>query len=166
MWNHEALEENLDEEHWGSETDDAHRPRYRHDATPGWTMPVCEIDLRVGGKYRHVWRNTDGREMGMGGVYREIAPPERLVAAESFDESWYPGRRWTRQFLLSGVARLLSRSLCSTNRAKPETAFSNRAWSRVFRRVTTGSRSCWRCDRLGETHKTGPDRWERGWVKK
>jgi len=29
--------------------------------------------------------------MGMGGVFREIAAPERLVATESFDESWYPG---------------------------------------------------------------------------
>lgn len=59
---------------------------------PGWTMPVCEIDLRVGGAYRYVWRQTsDGREMGMGGVYREISAPERVVATEKFDEAWYPG---------------------------------------------------------------------------
>jgi len=58
----------------------------------GWTMPVCEIDLRVGGKYRWVWRRErDGSEMGIGGVYREIAAPERLVATERFDEAWYPG---------------------------------------------------------------------------
>ena len=59
---------------------------------PGWSMPVCEIDLRVGGKYRYVWRHDrDGTMMGMGGVYREIQAPERLVATEKFDESWYPG---------------------------------------------------------------------------
>ena len=58
---------------------------------PGWTMVVCEIDLKVGGAYRYVWRNTKGTDMGMGGVYREIVPPERLAATESFDESWYPG---------------------------------------------------------------------------
>ena len=58
---------------------------------PGWTMPVCEIDLRVGGKYRYVWQNQDGTAMGMGGVFREIIRPERLVATESFDQSWYPG---------------------------------------------------------------------------
>jgi len=58
---------------------------------PGWSMPVCEIDLRVGGAYRYVWRHADGNEMGMGGVYREIAAPERLVATERFDEAWYPG---------------------------------------------------------------------------
>lgn len=59
---------------------------------PGWSMPVCEIDLRVGGAYRYVWRHTtNGNEMGMGGVYREIAAPERIVATEKFDEAWYPG---------------------------------------------------------------------------
>lgn len=58
---------------------------------PGWTMPVCEIDLRVGGRYRYVWRNQDGTEMGLGGVFRDIVRPERLVATERFDPSWYPG---------------------------------------------------------------------------
>jgi uncharacterized protein YndB with AHSA1/START domain len=59
---------------------------------PGWTMPVCEIDLRIGGAYRYLWRReTDGSEMGMGGVFREIVWPERLVATEEFDEAWYPG---------------------------------------------------------------------------
>jgi uncharacterized protein YndB with AHSA1/START domain len=59
---------------------------------PGWTMPVCEIDLRVGGHYRYVWRReSSGKEMGMGGVYREIVPQERLVCTELFDEAWYAG---------------------------------------------------------------------------
>ena len=59
---------------------------------PGWTMPVCEIDLRVGGTYRYVWKSEkDGTTMGMGGVYREIVRPERIVSTERFDEAWYPG---------------------------------------------------------------------------
>ena len=58
---------------------------------PGWTMPVCEIDLRVGGAYRFLWRGSDGTEMGTLGVCREIAPPERFVATEKFDDPWYPG---------------------------------------------------------------------------
>ena len=59
---------------------------------PGWTMPVCEMDVRVGGKYRWVWRHdTNGTEMGMGGVYREVKAPERLVSTERFDDAWYPG---------------------------------------------------------------------------
>jgi uncharacterized protein YndB with AHSA1/START domain len=57
----------------------------------GWSLAVCEIDLRVGGAYRYVWRGPNGEEMGMGGVYREVAPPERIVATERFDQSWYPG---------------------------------------------------------------------------
>jgi uncharacterized protein YndB with AHSA1/START domain len=57
----------------------------------GWLLSVCEIDLRIGGRYRYVWRHTDGREMGMGGVYREIVPPERLVTTELFDEDWTGG---------------------------------------------------------------------------
>lgn len=58
---------------------------------PGWTMPVCEIDLRVGGKFRYEWQNVDGRKMGMGGVYREIVSPQRLVHTELFDEDWTGG---------------------------------------------------------------------------
>jgi uncharacterized protein YndB with AHSA1/START domain len=57
----------------------------------GWTFAVCEVDLKVGGAYRFVWRGPDGREMGMGGVYREIVRPERLVATEKFDDPWYEG---------------------------------------------------------------------------
>src|SRR5262245_2601890 len=55
---------------------------------PGWSMAVCEIDLRVGGAYRFVWRrDNDGHEMGMGGVYQEVVRPERLVATEKFDQA-------------------------------------------------------------------------------
>ncbi|MBY0506978.1 MAG: SRPBCC family protein [Bryobacteraceae bacterium] len=58
---------------------------------PGWTMPVCEIDLRVGGAYRYVWRKEGVSDMGMGGLFREVSAPRRLVATERFDDSWYPG---------------------------------------------------------------------------
>jgi uncharacterized protein YndB with AHSA1/START domain len=57
----------------------------------GWTLSVCEIDLQVGGSYRYEWTHRNGMKMGMGGVYREIVPAERIVATEKFDESWYPG---------------------------------------------------------------------------
>jgi uncharacterized protein YndB with AHSA1/START domain len=57
----------------------------------GWTMPICKIDLRVGGAYRYVWRHADGKEMGMGGVFREIVVPERIVHSERFEQPWYPG---------------------------------------------------------------------------
>ena len=55
----------------------------------GWALTICEIDLRVGGAFRFVWRNADGRLMGIHGAYREIVVPERIVHTESFDD--YPG---------------------------------------------------------------------------
>jgi uncharacterized protein YndB with AHSA1/START domain len=59
---------------------------------PGWIMPLCEIDLRVGGAYRYVWRSEkDGSQMALGGIFREITLLERLVATEKFDDAWYPG---------------------------------------------------------------------------
>ena len=55
----------------------------------GWSLVVCEVDLKVGGGFRFVLRGPDGKEMGMRGVYREIVPPERSVHMESYDD--YPG---------------------------------------------------------------------------
>ena len=57
----------------------------------GWSLDVCEVDLRPGGKYRYVWRNENGASMGMGGVFREVVRGERLVSTEKFDEAWYEG---------------------------------------------------------------------------
>ena len=57
-----------------------------------WSMPICDIDLRVGGSYRFVWRNqATGAEMGLSGEYLEVASPSRIVTTECFDEAWYPG---------------------------------------------------------------------------
>ena len=56
-----------------------------------WRLAVCEMDLRVGGALRFVWRHSDGKEMGMSGVFREIAPPDRLVFTEIWDEDWTGG---------------------------------------------------------------------------
>ena len=52
---------------------------------PGWSMEVCESDLRVGGTFRHEWRGPDGAQMAMRGVYREVVPPGRIVRTESFE---------------------------------------------------------------------------------
>lgn len=58
---------------------------------PGWTLTTCDMDLRAGGSYRWVWTNDKGHEMGMGGTIREVAPPERMVSTEKFDDAWYEG---------------------------------------------------------------------------
>jgi uncharacterized protein YndB with AHSA1/START domain len=57
----------------------------------GWVLAVCEVDLRVGGKYRYVWRMGNDVEMGMGGVFREVVCPERIVCTQLFDQDWTGG---------------------------------------------------------------------------
>jgi len=58
---------------------------------PGWTMELCEVDLRVGGRYRYEWSGPDGEVMAVGGEFREVDPPSRLVTTELFDEDWTGG---------------------------------------------------------------------------
>ncbi|HJR61800.1 MAG TPA: SRPBCC family protein [Vicinamibacterales bacterium] len=50
-----------------------------------YSVPVCEIDLRPGGKWRFVNRTPTGELATFYGVYREIAPPDRLVYTEIFE---------------------------------------------------------------------------------
>ena len=51
----------------------------------GYTLPSCEIDLRVGGEWRYVSRAQDGSEYLFRGMYREITPVERLSYTWIFD---------------------------------------------------------------------------------
>ena len=57
----------------------------------GWSLDVCEIDLRVGGRFRYEWRHANGEEMGMDGEYRAIEEPTKLVTTELFDADWTEG---------------------------------------------------------------------------
>jgi uncharacterized protein YndB with AHSA1/START domain len=54
----------------------------------GWSMPVCEIDLRPGGAWHYVWQHVDGERMEMHGEYREIVRPERIVNTERWGDEW------------------------------------------------------------------------------
>lgn len=55
---------------------------------PGWSLSVCEVDLKVGGAYRYRWRSDDGKnEFGSTGEHKEIVVPERLVTTERM-EGW------------------------------------------------------------------------------
>ena len=62
----------------------------------GWHLVECEVDLRVGGRWRFVSRGPDGDLMGQGGTYREVDPPSRLVCTELFDDQSYPGETLVR----------------------------------------------------------------------
>lgn len=78
----------------------------------GWSLAVCEIDLKAGGAYRYVWRKANKPDMGMGGVYREIVAPERIVATEAFDDPWYPGEAVsTTTFVEDGGRTILTISV-------------------------------------------------------
>lgn len=57
---------------------------------PGRSLVVCEIDLRVGGAYRFLWRGPGKKDVGMHGVHREVVRPERLVRTETW-EDWDAG---------------------------------------------------------------------------
>lgn len=63
---------------------------------PGWSMPICEMDVRVGGAFRWRWRNDEnGNEFGFTGTFREVVPASRLVHTEAYDPGTvgggYPG---------------------------------------------------------------------------
>ena len=52
----------------------------------GWSMPHCTVDLRVGGRYRYVWRDdATGAQFGSYGEHLEVVPVERIVTTESMD---------------------------------------------------------------------------------
>jgi uncharacterized protein YndB with AHSA1/START domain len=55
---------------------------------PGWSMPVCEMDVRPGGKYRWRWRSEEnGQEFGFFGTFSEVSEPAKL----SYDQYYEPG---------------------------------------------------------------------------
>ena len=63
---------------------------------PGWTMPICEMDVREGGQYRWRWRSDDkASEFGFSGTFREVQAPSRIVQTEAYDPGTvggpYPG---------------------------------------------------------------------------
>ena len=51
----------------------------------GYSVPVCEIDLRPGGRWRFVNRHPKG-EAAFHGEYREVTPPGRVVFTEIFED--------------------------------------------------------------------------------
>jgi len=86
----------------------------------GWVMIVCEVDLRVGGSFRYVWSHEKKGEMGMGGVYREIAKPERIVNTEVFDDPWYNGEGLATIVLVehAGKTTVTTTMLCDSKEVR------------------------------------------------
>jgi len=79
-----------------------------------YTLAVCEMDFRPGGKYRFLHRGPDGdEEHGFRGEYREIVPPERIVW--TFEWEGMPGHvsvdTLTLEELGGGRTKLIAHSL-------------------------------------------------------
>jgi uncharacterized protein YndB with AHSA1/START domain len=68
---------------WEAMSKPEHIKRWWGRLGEGYSVPVCEVDLRPGGKWRFVNRHPKG-EAEFYGEYREIVPPERVVFTEIF----------------------------------------------------------------------------------
>jgi uncharacterized protein YndB with AHSA1/START domain len=84
----------------------------------GWTMPICEIDLRPGGEWHFLWRRPDGDELEMRGVYREIVPPERLVNTESWGGEWPETENTVQLFEVNGATTVTTTILYPSKEAR------------------------------------------------
>ena len=71
---------------------------------PGWTMPVCEMDVRVGGKFRWRWRSAGGAEFGFTGVFREVVRPSRLVHTQVYDPGTVGGTMGAEALITAALA--------------------------------------------------------------
>jgi uncharacterized protein YndB with AHSA1/START domain len=88
---------------------------------PGWEMPVCEIDLRVGGRYRYAWEDKSrGKTMGVGGVFTEVTAPFRFGAREKFDDDWTGGETQVAQVFMesAGITTLTLTILYASKQAR------------------------------------------------
>jgi uncharacterized protein YndB with AHSA1/START domain len=121
---------------WVASTSPEHVPHWML-GPDGWTMPVCEIDLRPGGKWHFVWRETSGKEMEMRGVYREVIPPERLANTESWGGTW-PDTFNTTIFIEMGTQTRIVSTVLWPSKAARDAALATgmkAGWSHSYDRL-------------------------------
>ena len=83
-----------------------------------WRLIDCEIDLKVGGAIRWVWRHQNGGSMGLRGVYREIATPGKLVFTQLFDDDWTGGETLvTMTFIENAGKTTVTQSILYSSKA-------------------------------------------------
>lgn len=86
---------------------------------PDWEMTECEIDFRVGGKWRFVSKAPSGYEMASQGIYSLIDEPGQIDQTEKFDDDWTGGETRNELKLIDlGDGR--TRSVTTVNYATPE----------------------------------------------
>ncbi|MDB5605765.1 MAG: ATPase [Bradyrhizobium sp.] len=81
-------------------------------------LPVCEIDLRVGGAYRFTMRSPDGVDSTLQGTYREIVRPERVVFTERFSMPGFTSDEYqvTSTFVETGGRTTLTTTILHTTK--------------------------------------------------
>lgn len=72
---------------WEAHTNPEHVRNWMLGAN-GYSMPVCDIDLRKGGAWHFIWRPEHGEDKEMRGIFREVRAPGRLVFTESWGDDW------------------------------------------------------------------------------
>lgn len=69
---------------------------------PGWTMPICEMEVRAGGAFRWRWRSdSDGKEFGFYGIFLEVVATKKLVHEEKYDPGDVGGSMTTESCIVS-----------------------------------------------------------------
>lgn len=89
---------------WRAMTDPAIVPRWLW--ARDYPMVHCQMDLRVGGSFRWIWRTSPTREMGVSGIFLTIDAPRRLTHTELFDEDWTGGETTVTQDLAEIAPRI------------------------------------------------------------
>lgn len=91
----------------------------------GWTMPVCEMDLRPGGNWHYVWRKSDGGEqMEMNGRFLEVTPPKRLTNTENWGGDWAESTTMLDLAERDGGRTLITQTLLYPSREARDRALS------------------------------------------
>ena len=90
---------------------------------PGWTMAACEMDVRVGGVFRVLWRSGEGdKEFAVHGVYREVAAPRRLVHTELYGDEATEGSLQTLMLEESAGVTTLTQRMAFPSKAARDAA--------------------------------------------
>ncbi|RYE10878.1 MAG: ATPase [Hyphomicrobiales bacterium] len=86
---------------------------------PDWQMTVCDIDLRVGGKWRFVSVSPGGYEMASQGIYTLIDEPRQVDQTEAYDDNWTGGET-INELRLDALGDGRTRTITTVTYATPE----------------------------------------------
>ncbi|RUT32809.1 ATPase [Arsenicitalea aurantiaca] len=88
---------------------------------PGWTMPECRFDARVGGSYFYRWAHPTEPGFALTGIITEIDPPDRIVSRENFDSQWTGGEtEVTQDFIPDGDGTIVAQRILFASREARE----------------------------------------------